>query len=80
MLRGVCETLLFEEYVHIKPVERNRQWKKRSHILNIYLSGIWLDTLTGKLFDQYYIKDGLEVERDSLLEKAFDHRKAIAHE
>ena len=80
MLRGVCETLLFEEYVHIKPVERNRQWKKRPHTLNIYLSGIWRDTLTGKLFDKYYIKDELEVELDALLEEACDHRKATAHE
>ena len=38
------------------------------------------DTLTCKLFDQYYIRDELEVERDSFLEKAFDHKKAIAHE
>ena len=52
----------------------------KANILNIYQIGIWLDIHMGKLFDQYYIKDGLEVERDSLLEKAFDHKKAITNE
>jgi hypothetical protein len=54
--------------------------EEKANILNIYQTRIWLDIHIGKLFDQYYIKDGLEVERDSLLEKAFDHKKAIAHE
>jgi hypothetical protein len=30
MLISGCGTLFFEEDIHIKPVERNRQWKKRS--------------------------------------------------
>ena len=38
------------------------------------------DTLTGKPFEQYYIKDELEVDLDSLLEKALDHKKAITNE
>jgi hypothetical protein len=40
----------------------------------------WLDEHAGKLFDRYYIKDELEVELDTLLEKARENRKEADHE
>lgn len=54
--------------------------EEKAYILNLCLSGIWLDTLMGKPIDQYYIQDGLEIERITVLEKDIDHRKVIAHE
>jgi hypothetical protein len=40
----------------------------------------WFDEHVGRLFDRYYIKEELEVELDTLLEEARDHRMAAAHE
>jgi hypothetical protein len=40
----------------------------------------WLDEHAGKLFDRYYIKDELEVQRDELREEACDNRKAATNE
>jgi hypothetical protein len=54
--------------------------EEKVHILNIYISGIWLVTLTGKPLDKYYIKDRLEIERYALLEEAFDLKKVTALE
>lgn len=39
-----------------------------------------LDEHVGKLFDRYCIKEELEVQLDTLLEEAHEHRKAAAHE
>lgn len=40
----------------------------------------WLDEQVGMLFDNYCIKDELEVRLSVLLEEARDNRKAVAHE
>ncbi len=40
----------------------------------------WLDEHAGKLFDRYHVKDELEVELDTLLEKAHDNGKVAAYE
>ncbi len=40
----------------------------------------WLDEQEGKLFYRYFFKDELEIQLDTLLEKAHENRKATAHE
>jgi hypothetical protein len=54
--------------------------EEKAYILNLCLSGIWLDTLMRKPFDQFYIQGGLEIEHIPVLEKDIDQRKVIAHE
>jgi len=54
--------------------------EEKIHILNSYIFGKWLVTLTGKPHDKYYIKDRLEIEHYALLEKAFDLRKVTTLE
>jgi hypothetical protein len=79
LIRG-CNTLLFRRICPHSNQLRGAGNGRKDLTMNTCLSGIRRIRLRAKPFEQYYIKDELEVDLDSLLEKAFDHKKAITNE
>jgi hypothetical protein len=76
-----------EAILGIARLDISQQVKRRERHLVFKLSCpltreqvTWLNEHAGKLFDQYSIKDELEVENDAMREEVRDNRKAANHE